>query len=131
LTEAWALSSPVASATHKTREDVLDKICNIAILLAFLISIVAAFAAIPYVTAVLIVLGAIGGLNTADKPEYRVRIYTATAVLILGSNVLTEIPAIGGYLESIFTGIAAAFVGMSLVALTLAISFQAKANLLK
>jgi hypothetical protein len=109
----------------------LDKICNIAILLAFLIAIVAAFVSIPYAAALLIVLGAIGGLNTADKPDYRVRIYGATAVLILGANLLMEIPAIGGWLASIFAGVGAAFLGMSVIAITLAIANQLKTNLLK
>ncbi len=109
----------------------MDKICNIAILLAFLIAIVAAFVSIPYAAALLIVLGAIGGLNTADKPDYRVRIYGATAVLILGANLLMEIPAIGGWLASIFAGVGAAFLGMSVIAITLAIANQLKTNLLK
>jgi hypothetical protein len=109
----------------------LDKICNIAILLAFLIAIAAAFMAIPYAAALLLILGGIGGLNTADKPEYRVRIYGAAIVLILGANMLTEIPAVGAALASIFTGVSAAFVGASVVAITLAIAFQVRATLLK
>ena len=109
----------------------MDKICNIAILLAFLIAIVAAFVAIPYVTAALLILGGIGGLNTADKPDYRVRIYGAAIVLILGAHMLTEIPAIGGYLASIFAGVAATLVGASVVAIPLAIGVQIKTNLSK
>ncbi len=109
----------------------MDKISNIAILLAFVIAIVAAFVAIPYVAALLLILGGIGGLNTADKPDYRVRIYGATAVLILGTHLLMEIPAIGGYLASIFAGVGAAFFGMSVVAITLAIANQLKTSLLK
>ena len=109
----------------------MDKICSIAILLAFILAIVAAFVAIPNAAAMLLVLGAVGGLNTADKPEYRVRIYGAATVLLLGSHLLTEIPAIGEHLTAIFSGVATAFVGTSIVALTLAIAFQVRANLLK
>lgn len=109
----------------------MDKICNIAILLAFLLAIVATFVTVPYTAAALLILGGIGGLNTADKPEYRVRIYGAAIVLMLGAHMLTEIPAIGPYLAAIFTGVAAAFVGASVVAVTLAIAFQVKTNLLK
>ena len=109
----------------------MDKICNVAILLAFLVAIVGAFMDIPYATALLLILGGIGGLNTANKPEYRVRIYGATAVLILGTHLLMEIPAIGGYLASIFAGVGAAFFGMSVVAITLAIANQLKTSLLK
>lgn len=109
----------------------MDKICNIAILLGFLIAIAAAFAEIPYAAALLLILGGIGGLNTADKPEYRVRIYGAGVILILGANMLTEIPAVGTALAAIFAGVSAVFVGASVVAITLAIAFQVKANLLK
>jgi hypothetical protein len=109
----------------------LDKLCNVAILLAFLVAIVAAFVNIPYVGAVLLILGGIGGLNTADKPEYRVRIYGAAIVLTVGANMLTDIPAVGSYLASIFTGVGMAFVGASVVAITLAIGVQTKANLMK
>ena len=109
----------------------MDKISNIAILLAILIAIAGAFVAIPNVTAALLILGGIGGLNTADKPEYRVRIYGAAIVLMLGAHMLTEIPAIGAYLASIFTGLAATFVGVSVVAIPLAIAAQVKTNLLK
>ncbi len=109
----------------------MDKICNIAILLAFLIAIVAAFVAIPSVTVILLILGGIGALNTADKPDFRVRVYTAAIVLVLGSHMLTEIPAIGGALATIFAGFAATLVGASAVAIPLAIATQLKANLLK
>ena len=104
----------------------MDKICNIAIVLAFLIAVVAAFVAIPNVTAMLLVLGGIGGLNSADKPEYRVRIYGAAIVLMLGAHLLTDIPAIGEYLAAIFSSVATAFVGVSVVAITLAIAVQVK-----
>lgn len=109
----------------------MDKICTIAILLAVLLAIVAAFVAIPYIAAVVLVLGGIGGLNTADKPEYRVRIYTAAIVLIAGAHLLGAIPAVGDYLAAIFAGVGTMFVGASVVAVTLAIAVQARANLLK
>lgn len=109
----------------------MDKISNIAILIALLIAIAAAFVAIPSVTAVLLILGGIGGLNTADKPDFRLRIYGATIVLLLGAHLLTDIPVIGAMLAAIFTGLAAAFVGLSVVAISLAITMQLKANLLK
>ena len=109
----------------------MDKICNIAILLAFVVAIIGAFVDIPYATAILLILGAIGGLNTADKPEYRVRIYGAAIVLILGAKLLAEIPAIGAYLASIYADVGAAFVGASVVAITLAIALQIRTNLLK
>ncbi|MBV9550344.1 MAG: hypothetical protein JO256_11805 [Alphaproteobacteria bacterium] len=109
----------------------MDKICNLAILLAFLLAIVAAFVAIPGATTILLILGGIGAVNTADKPDYRVRIYTAAIVLILGAHMLTDIPAIGGSLATIFAGFAVVLVGASVVAIPLAIATQLKNNLLR
>ena len=109
----------------------MDKICNVAILIAFILAIVAAFVPIPNIAAILLVLGAVGGLNTADKPEYRVRLYGAGAILILGAHMLMEIPVAGNYLAGIFTGASLIFVGASVVAITLAIVYQIRNNLLK
>ena len=109
----------------------MDKICNIAILLGFIVAIVSAFVAIPNLVAILLVLGAIGALNTADKPEYRVRLYGAGIILILGAPMLTQIPAAGPPLAAIFTALSAVFVGASVVAITLAVVFQLKNNLFK
>lgn len=109
----------------------MDKICNVAILIAFILAIVAAFVPIPYVAAILLILGGIGGANTADKPEYRVRLYGAGAILILGAHMLVEIPVVGNYLAGIFTAAALIFVGASVVAITLAIIYQLRNNLMK
>ena len=109
----------------------MDKICNVAILLGFILAIVTAFVAIPNAVAILLILGGIGGLNTRDKPEYRVRLYGAAVVLILGAPMLAQIPVVGVALAAIFTAASALFVGASVVALTLAIIFQVRANLLK
>ena len=109
----------------------MDKICNIAILLAFLLAIAAAFVAIPSIGALLLVLGGIAALNSADKPEYRVRVYGAAIVLLMGAHQLSALPAIGDMLAAIFANVATAFVGMSVVAIVLAIAAQAKSNLLK
>jgi hypothetical protein len=119
------------SRRQETREDILDKICSIAILLALILAIVAAFIDIPSLTAALLILGAVGGINTADKPEYRVRVYGAAIVLMLGAHMLREIPAIGERLEEVFTNLSVMFVGLSVVAITLAIAVQVRANLLK
>jgi hypothetical protein len=119
------------SRRQETREDILDKICSIAILLALILTIVAAFIDIPSLTAALLILGAVGGINTADKPEYRVRVYGAAIVLMLGAHMLREIPAIGERLEEVFTNLSVMFVGLSVVAITLAIAVQVRANLLK
>ena len=108
----------------------MDKICNIAILLGFIVAIVGAFVAIPNLVAILLVLGAVGGLNTAEKPDYRLRVYAAAAVLLLGSHLLSEIPAAGAALTAIFSGVAAVFVGFSVVAIVLAIATQVKKNLM-
>ena len=109
----------------------MDKIFAISNLLAFILAIVAAFVSIPMAGAILLILGGISALNTAGNPELRVRIYLAATVLMLGAKSLAEIPAIGTYLADIFSGVAMAFVGASVVAITLAIARAVRTSLLK
>jgi hypothetical protein len=109
----------------------LDKICTISTLLAVILAIASAFVAVPYSAAILLVLGGIGALNTSNKPDLRLRIYAAAIILIIGAKTLVEIPAVGLSLATIFTGVGIAFIGASMVGITLALGYSAKSNLLK
>jgi hypothetical protein len=100
-------------------------------LLAFLIAIVSAFVAIPNVTAIVLVLGGIGALGSADNPDLRLRIYAAGTILILGAQALDAIPVIGMALANIFSASANVFIGASVVCITLAIIQLLRANLVK
>jgi hypothetical protein len=116
---------------HDQREVKLDKICTISTLLAVILAIVAAFVSIPMAAAILLVLGGIGALNTSGNPDLRLRIYAAAIVLTLGAGALAQIPVVGVSLADIFSGVGMAFVGASVVAVTLAIIRSIQVNLLK
>ena len=68
-------------------------------IVSVLLAIVGAFVAIPYLAAILVVLGLIGGASIAAEDHVRV-IVTALALNSL-AGVLTNIPEIGHYLTSI------------------------------
>jgi hypothetical protein len=68
-------------------------------IISVLLAIVGAFVAIPYLAAILVVLGLIGGASIAAEDHVRV-IVTALALNSL-AGVLSNIPEIGHYLTSI------------------------------
>ncbi len=83
----------------------------VARLLALIVSIVAAFVAIPQVDAILLVLGMICAL--VYQPADYVRVYASAIVLIVGAKALDAIPAVGMYLADIFTNIGTVLIGLS------------------
>ena len=99
----------------------MQKVYTISTLVAVILAIVAAFVSIPMAAAIMLVLGGIGGLDNANAPDVRLRIYAATIVLVLGAKSLTAIPAVGAPLAAIFGGVALVLVGASVVGITLAI----------
>lgn len=95
----------------------MNKVYALARLLAVLAAIAAAFVEVPYIAAILLVLGAIAGLGVAR--DDRTRLYVVTLLLVAASKFLEGIPGVTGtYLAAIFTGLGTAYVGASLVALT-------------
>jgi len=109
------------AAATRTWEENLQKLYTISMLIAVILAIVTAFVSIPMAAAVLLILGGIGGLDHANTPDVRLRIYAATLVLLLGAKTLTAIPAVGEPLAAIFAGVGTVFVGASIVAITLAV----------
>lgn len=107
----------------------MDKIYTISTLLAVILAIVAAFVSMPMAAAALLILGGIGAIN--NPPDMRLRIYAATVVLILGAKSLEAIPAVGAPLATIFSGVATALIGASVVGVTLAIYNLVRTNLMK
>jgi hypothetical protein len=91
--------------------------CAIARLIGIILAIVAAFVAVPYAGAILLVAGGISILSY--KPEDYVRIFTAATVLILGAQMLGEIPVIGNPLGTIFSNLGTFLIGSSVVAITI------------
>lgn len=95
----------------------MHKLYALARLCAVVVAVVAAFVAVPYVAAILLILGAIAGFGVAR--DDRTRLYVVTLLLVAASKFLEGIPGeVGTYLAAIFTGLGTAYVGASIVALT-------------
>jgi len=92
--------------------------------IAILIAIVGAFTTIPYGTAILVVLGLVGGVTVEGETHVRV-IVSALALTALGS-VLGTIPGIGSYLATIVAGVASFVSGaaLSIIAKNIYIRFK-------
>jgi hypothetical protein len=81
----------------------MTKIYGAARALAVLAAIAAAFVTVPYIAALLLVLGAIAGVGNSAEDSGRV--FIIAIVLAVGSKTLEGIPEIGSYLATIFGGI--------------------------
>ncbi len=103
--------------------------CAIARLIGIILAIAAAFVAIPYAATILLVAGGISILSY--RPEDYVRIYASATVLILGAQILAEIPAIGTQLGTIFSNLGIFLVGSSVVAICLRVVTLLKADWVK
>ncbi|HWY63456.1 MAG TPA: hypothetical protein VNW15_16260 [Rhizomicrobium sp.] len=114
---------------HSIREEKMDKIYPASTLLAVILAIVTAFVSVPMSAAALLILGGIGALK--NSPEVRLRVYAAAIVLILGAKSLAAIPVAGDPLAAIFSALATALVGASVVGVTLGIFHVIKLGLMK
>ncbi len=95
----------------------MHKVTAAARLLAVLLAIASAFINVAVMAPVLFILGGIAAIgNTSDR---NAKNYLITIVLILGATTLRVIPYIGGYLATIFTSLGIAFIGASIVAITI------------
>ena len=95
----------------------MSMICAIARLIGVVVSIVAAFVAIPQAAAILLVTGAISILSY--KPEDYLRVIASALFLTLSAKALGEIPAIGMPLAAIFGNLGMFLVGSSVVAIAI------------
>lgn len=107
----------------------LGKLYALARLAAVVVAVAAAFTTIPYVAAILLILGAIAGLGVAK--EDRTRLYLVAVFLIVGSKSLEGLPEVGVYLSTIFGGIGTAYVGASVLAIAIGLVFSIKDGLTK
>ena len=87
----------------------MDKLCAGSRALAFLVAIVAAFATIPQLATVLLVLGGVSAI--ANKPEDNVRVYLVATVFTVGAKSLGGLIAVGAYLGAIFANVGTAAMG--------------------
>ena len=95
--------------------------------LAVLVAVAAAFATIPYVGVILLLLGAIAGLG--NSAEDNSRVFLIAIVLVTGSKLLEAIPGVGTYLSAIFSGIGVAAFGSSVTGITLGLYRRTFADL--
>jgi hypothetical protein len=102
----------------------MEKPQAIARALALLLAIISAFIAIPYATALLLILGAISSLSIAA--DEHVRVYMIAILLSFGSAALAAIPFVGPRLADIFANIDTVFIGISIAAITSALVIRVK-----
>ena len=97
--------------------------------LAIILSIVSAFIMVPATPALLLILGGIAALQ--NNTEKNIRNFLMTIVLLLGAEQLSAIPAVGGYLATIFASLGTAFVGASIVAIVVTLILRLKRDWVK
>lgn len=107
----------------------MEKLSAVARALAILIAIVAVFVAIPQTVAILLVLGAVSGLD--NSAETSLRVYVVTLVLLMGARTLEAIPAVGVPLADIFSNIGLAMLGYSIAAITIRMGMKLKNDWVK
>ena len=85
--------------------------------LAVILAIVSAFVSNPVIAPLLLLFGGMAAIG--NTPERNSKNYQMAIVLVIGANLLEAVPYIGSYLVAIFTGLGIAFVGASMVAITI------------
>jgi hypothetical protein len=107
----------------------LNKIYAVAVLLAVVLAIAGAFAEIPYLAVILLVLGGLTGLGVAKEDQ--IRLFLVALLLTLASKSLEAIPQVGGYLSSIFGSLGVVAVGASVVAIAVSTVARIKGDWVK
>lgn len=83
--------------------------------LTLAIAVVLAFVDIPYALLAILILGLVGGfMNPLEDVATRVAYYVLAAALPTIANNLDQIPAVGGYLNTILDNFAVAIAGMAI-----------------
>jgi hypothetical protein len=104
----------------------MRKLYAVARALAVLVAIVAAFVTVPYAALVLLILGAVSGIG--NNLETSSRVFLVAIVLSVGSKSLDAIPAVGQYLDTVFTGIGTAAIGASIVGVVMGLYTRSMAD---
>ena len=86
-------------------------------LLAVILAIASAFISSPIIVPLLLIFGGIAAIG--NTPERNAKNYMMAIVLVLGANTLQGMPYTGNYLATIFESLGVAFVGASIVAITI------------
>ncbi len=95
----------------------MEKFSAVGRALAVILAIVSAFVSNPIIAPLLILFGGIAAIG--NTPERNSKNYQMAIVLLLGASVLEAVPYVGTYLVAIFTALGIAFVGASIIAITI------------
>jgi hypothetical protein len=95
----------------------MSKISAVGRLLAVLLAIASAFFTSPLIVPLELIFGGIAAIG--NTPERNSKNYQMAIVLLLGANTLAAMPYTGRALAEIFMSLGAAFVGASVVAITI------------
>jgi hypothetical protein len=95
----------------------MTRLSAIGRLLAIILSIVSGFVSSPIIAPLLLVFGGIAAIG--NSPERNSKNYLMAVVLLLGAHMLDFMPYVGSYLTTIFMSLSVAFVGASIIAITI------------
>jgi hypothetical protein len=101
----------------KLPEEFMEKFSAVGRALAVILAIVSGFVSNPIIAPLLLLFGGIAAIG--NTPERNTKNYQMAIVLVVGASFLQAVPYFGSYLVAIFTGLAIAFVGASIVAITI------------
>ena len=105
------------------------KISAVGRLLAVILAILSAFISSPIIMPLLLIFGGIAAIG--NTPDRNAKNYMITVVLLLGSNTLEGFPYVGTYLATVFMSLGAAFVGASIIAVTITLERRIVADWVK
>jgi hypothetical protein len=100
----------------------MQKVSAAARLLAVILAIASAFIANPMIAPALLALGGLAAVG--NTPERNAKNYLITLVLLTGADAMRDIPYAGAYLATIFAALGIAFVGASIVAITITLEYR-------
>ena len=107
----------------------MNKIPAVARALAVILAIASAFVAGPWIAPLLLVFGGIAAIG--NSPDRNSKNFLMAIVLVLGAKTLETVPFTGSYLATIFASLGTAFVGASIIAITITLSFRIERDWLK
>ena len=102
----------------------MNEICAAARALAVLLAIVSAFITVPITAPLLLLFGGVAAIK--NDSERNARNFIITIVLLLSASTLEVIPVVGRHLAIMFASLALAFVGASIVAITITLALRIK-----
>jgi len=98
-------------------EEFMERFSAVGRALAVILAIVSGFVSNPIIAPLLLLFGGIAAIG--NTPERNIKNYQMAIILVVGSSLLEAVPYIGGYLDTIFSSLGMAFVGASMVAITI------------